>query len=102
MAINMEIDELLCYSDSLISANLIFVNTSQFHIYVVLIQDIKDLLATINFSIHHTIREGKQCADFMAKLGASTNVEFTVHTSPPHDLLPLLRADATRPPFMRI
>jgi len=102
MAINMEIDELVCYSDSLLSINLISGNILQFHIYAVLIQDIKDLLATGNFSIHHTLREGNQCADFMAKLGASTNAMFTVHTSPPQDLLPLLRADATRSFFMRI
>jgi len=42
LAINMGIDDLVCYSDSLLSINLISGVTSQFHIYVVLIQDIKE------------------------------------------------------------
>jgi len=50
LAINMGIEELVCYSDSLLSINLISGVTSQFHIYAVLIQDIKDLLATRSFS----------------------------------------------------
>jgi len=29
----------------------------------------------------------------MAKLGALKNVEFTIHGSPPQDLLPLLKTD---------
>jgi len=80
LAINMGIEELVCYSDSLLSINLIFGVTSQFHIYVVLIQDIKDLLTTRSFSIQHTLREGNQCADFMAKLGVSTNAEFNLQS----------------------
>jgi len=101
LAINMGIEDLVCYSDFLLSINLISGVTSQFHIYVVLIQDIKDLLATRNFSIQHTLRDGNQCADFMAKLGASANAEFTIHTFPPEDLLPLLRTDAMGTLFMR-
>jgi len=37
LAVNMGIEELVCYSDSLLSINLISGVTSQFHIYVVLI-----------------------------------------------------------------
>ena len=48
-AIEMGVDDLICYSDSLLSINLIFVNTLRFHIYVVLIQDIKDMLYSRNY-----------------------------------------------------
>jgi len=93
LAISLGVEELACYSDSLLAVNLINGDTSQFHIYAVLIQNIKDILGSRNFSLQHSLREGNQCADFMAKLGASTDVELTIHSSPPEDLLPLLRTD---------
>lgn len=60
--------ELVCYSDSLLSINLITGQASKYHAYVILVQDIKDLLSSRNFSIQHSVREEIQCADFMAKL----------------------------------
>jgi hypothetical protein len=36
-----------------------------------LIQDIKDLLFQSNVTLSHSLREGNQCADFLAKLEAS-------------------------------
>jgi len=35
--------------------------------------------------VYHTLREGNQCADFMTKLGVSSNIEFLLHASPPDD-----------------
>jgi len=37
----------------------------------------------------------------MAKLGASSDVELTIHSSPPKDLLPLLRRDELGALFIR-
>jgi len=54
-----------------------------------------------NISLHHTLREGNQCADFLAKLGANSDALFEVHHAPPTDLLPLLRADAIGTFFVR-
>ncbi|AES88910.1 hypothetical protein MTR_4g064720 [Medicago truncatula] len=59
----------------------------------VLIQNIKDLMSSGTYSLLHSFREGNQCADFMAKLGASNDVELSIHSSPPEDLLPLLKTD---------
>jgi len=95
VAIDMGIDELVCYSDSLLSINLITINTPMFHIYAVLLQDIKDLLANRNFTLHHTLREGNYCADYLAKLGTSSKDVFTIHPSPPVDLLTLIKNDAS-------
>ena len=47
-----------------------------------------------NVTVYHTLREGNQCEDFMAKLGASSDTELFYHSSPPDDLLNLLRMDA--------
>jgi len=58
IAIDMKIDDLACYSDSLLSINLIKGDNPHYHVYVVLIQNIKDILATNNFTVHHTLKEG--------------------------------------------
>jgi len=101
LAIDMGLDDLVCYSDSLISINLITVDTLKFHIYVVLLQDIKDLLGNRNFTLHHTLRESNQCADFFAKMGASFEDVFKLHPSPPTDLLALIRIDTSGTYFPR-
>jgi len=41
----------------------------KYHVHVVLIQDIKELIEQSNITIYHTLREGNQCAYFMAKFG---------------------------------
>jgi ribonuclease HI len=97
----MGIDELVCYSDSLHCVNLIKGPQVKFHIHGVLIQEIKELLSQTNISLHHTLREGNQCADFVAKLGASSDVYFLTHASPPEGLCDLLRNDAMRTFFLR-
>jgi ribonuclease HI len=76
LAREMSIDELLCYSDSLQCINLIKgPQVNKYHIHVVLIQDIKELLSHVNVSLDHTLREGNQYAGLFAKLGASLDVE---------------------------
>jgi hypothetical protein len=67
----------------------------------VLIQDIKELLSQTNVSLHHTLREGNQCADFFAKLGASSDADFLTHASPPEGVRDLLRNDAMGTFFLR-
>jgi len=101
LAISFNFEELACYLDSLLTVNLIKEDLNQFHVYAVLIQNIKDLMSTRNFSLLHSLREGNQCADFMAKLGASNDVELSIHSSPPEDLLPLLRTDELGACFLR-
>ncbi|KAK2444790.1 hypothetical protein QL285_015789 [Trifolium repens] len=73
LARDMSIDEFVCYSDSLHSINLIKGPKVKYHIHAVLTQDIKELFFQTNVFLHHTLRKGNQCADFFAKLGASSN-----------------------------
>ncbi|XP_024628936.1 uncharacterized protein [Medicago truncatula] len=101
MVIDSNMNDVMCYSDSLLAVNLIMNDTPRYHTYAVLIQNIKDLLSVRNITLHHTLREGNQCADFFAKLGANSDVHLVVHQSPPADLLPLLRADAIGTVFIR-
>ncbi|PNY12436.1 ribonuclease H [Trifolium pratense] len=95
-------DHIACYSDSLNSLNLIQYSIPRFHIYAVLIQNIKDLLLGFGTTtLIHSLREGNSCADFMAKLGASSNVEVLIHSSPPPGLRDLLAADSLGVSFLR-
>jgi len=97
----MGITELACYSDSLLSINLITGNSSKFHLHAVLIQDIKDKVSQLNYSLHHTLREGNQCADFFAKLGAISDANLLLHPTAPDDVRPSLRNDASGTWFLR-
>ncbi|MCI26345.1 replication protein A1-like protein, partial [Trifolium medium] len=83
LAIDMRIDELVCYSDSLHCIYLIKGPQVKYHIHAVLIQDIKELISQYNVSLYHTLKEGNQCANFFAKLGTSSDVDFSRHDSPP-------------------
>ncbi|CAJ2643293.1 unnamed protein product [Trifolium pratense] len=101
LAKNMAIDELVCYSDSLHCINLIKGPNINYHVYAVLIQDIKELISQSNTTICHTFREGNNCVDCLAKLGASSDSDLTIHASPPEGLLDILRSDATGTFFLR-
>jgi len=74
----------------------------RFHVYAVLIQDIKELLEQGNVMVkYHTIKEGNQCADFFAKLGASSDVEFLRHESPSVNLKNSLQSDVAEIFYLR-
>nr|ABD33195.1 Ribonuclease H [Medicago truncatula] len=95
LAKSMNIDELVCYFDSLHGINLIKGPPMKYHVHDVLIQDIKDLVEENNIIVRHTLQKGNQFADFMAKFGALSNVDFLIHPSPPIDIMSLLKNDAT-------
>lgn len=88
LTVNLNYNELACYSDSLLTVNLIKDELNHYHVYVVLIQNIKDIISSRNYSLHHSLREGNQCADIVAKLGASNVVDLFIHSHPPEGLLP--------------
>jgi len=66
-----------------------------------LIQYINKLISQTNVTICHTLREGNQCVDFMAKLEASSNIDFLLHGSPLDDLMHLFKIDAAETFFSR-
>ena len=101
LAVQLGFEEVVCYSDSMLSVKLLNEHASIYHAYAVLIQDIKYMLLITNFTIYHCLREGNQCADFMAKLGATSNADYITHATPPFDLLPLIQNDATGTCFPR-
>jgi hypothetical protein len=57
LAKNFGIEELICYSDSLICIDLIKDPTHKFYVYAVLIQDVKDLIEQILLLVTLSERE---------------------------------------------
>lgn len=91
-----------CVSDSLDTVNYVKKGVTNHHRYsneIVKIQNL--LLQDWQCSITHNCREGNQCADFLAKLGANSGVAMMVIQEPPTGLQPLLAADAAGVSFMR-
>ena len=101
MAKDLGYVEIACYSDSLACINLINGPIERYHIYVVRIQDIKQMLQQTNATITHTLREGNYCADYMAKLETSSDVELLHHDVPSAGLVNLLSNDAVGTLFLR-
>jgi hypothetical protein len=82
LAKDMNIDELVCYSDSLHCVNLIKSPQVKYYIHAVLVQYIKEMLSQTNVYLYHTLRDENQCAYFFTKLGASPYTDFLTHASP--------------------
>jgi hypothetical protein len=66
----------------------------RYHIYAILIQDIKKLLSHTDVSLYHTLKEGNQCADLFAKFGNFSNANFSTHVSSPEAVHDFLKNDA--------
>jgi hypothetical protein len=66
-----------------------------------LIHDIKELLSHNNIFLCHIFRERNQCADFFAKLRASSDADLSIHASPSEGILDLLRSGAAENFFRR-
>jgi len=90
LAKDMGIIVLVCYFDSLRCINIINGPSMIFVCYTVLIQDIKKMIQQGNITVNHTLREENQCADVIAKFGASFNVELIRHDFPSMNLLHFL------------
>jgi len=90
MVRTLEVTDFMCYSDSLHSVSLINGPSMKFHVYATLIQDIKDLIIQSNTSILHTLRDGNNCADFLAKKRTASDSVMTNHASPPKNCYRLL------------
>jgi ribonuclease HI len=91
-----------CYSDSRTALKLISEPVDEWHHYVAIIRNIKEILnRNRQVVILHTYREGNACADFLAKHGARNNRGFTSIAIPPSGLNLCLLADASGVYFSR-
>ncbi|MCH94632.1 ribonuclease H protein [Trifolium medium] len=73
-----------CYSDSKGVIELLVQPTSKFNRYIVVIANIHDLLRLDwEVNLYHSHREGNASADFLAKLGATSDIKMKIWESPP-------------------
>jgi hypothetical protein len=73
----------------------------KFYIYVVLTQDINELIEESNIIICHTLQEGNQYAYFIVEIETLWDTDLLHHASPPEDLLNLLKIDTAGTFFSR-
>ncbi|KAJ1404750.1 Ribonuclease H-like superfamily [Sesbania bispinosa] len=85
--------KVVCFSDSLLAVSLIDKGTNPSHRYATTVADIRRWKSeSWQLSFHHVIREGNQCADFLAKLGVRSGRAMRVLDEPPSSLVKFLKA----------
>lgn len=95
--------ELVCYSDSTHAVELVMQGVATHHPLANEISVIKNVLdRDWNCKVFHTLREGNQCADFLAKKGVDSVDNLSVFYQSPQELNLLLLADASGVSFTRL
>lgn len=91
-----------CQSNSLEAVSLVKTSPSPRHEFATLIWDINDMLSRPwRVELHHILREGKFCADFLAKHDASQIEDLQVTEHPPQGVGVFLSANARGVPHLR-
>jgi ribonuclease HI len=102
LAWELNIKDLLCYSNYGTAITLLTEPVDEWHHYAAILLNIKDILARDwRVKVTHTLREGNACADFLAKLGARNDAALSILTTPPAGMNLLLLADASGTWFKR-
>ncbi|MCH85317.1 ribonuclease H protein, partial [Trifolium medium] len=102
LAWELDIKDMICYSDSKTAINLIEKPINEWHHFAAILHNIKDLLAMDwRVTVVHTLREGNACADYLAKLGARNVEVFSLLATLPVGIKLFLLADASGSWFTR-
>lgn len=97
-----QLKEVIVETDFQVAYNLIRSQEDKGHQLTALIEDVKALIQELNLSVHHSLREGNQCADFLAKLGASQELPFVYLVEPIPYLTPFLKSDEAGVSFIGV
>ena len=96
MAWEFGMSELVCYSDSKTAIKLIKKPVKEWHHYVAILYNIQELLSRDwQVELVHTLREGNVCADYLAKIWASSLETYESFAAPPDGINNLLLAYAS-------
>ncbi|KAJ1409532.1 Ribonuclease H domain [Sesbania bispinosa] len=99
----LEFRDVKCMSDSQLALSLILGDVSNFHQHAGVVKEIRKLISQDwNVTMAHTLREGNQCADYLAKFGNAHSEALCVIQEPMEDLQPLISADALGSVFVRL
>lgn len=91
------------YSDSTQAIALVKGSVPWLHKYAALVTSIQECIEQDwTFELVHTLREGNQCVDWLAKWRALQDEELHIFYRPPLGLGSLVMADAMGVPFLRV
>lgn len=97
----MFVADTILETDSQIAFKMISEHNDTAYQMEALIGDVKALCNELKIKVQHTLREGNKCADFLAKLGASQELQFVYLVDPTPDLIPFLLADEAGTSYIR-
>ncbi|XP_019163505.1 PREDICTED: uncharacterized protein LOC109159849 [Ipomoea nil] len=102
LAKNRGYDKLIAETDSLSTTQVLHNSSGNTPEADTLIADCKTLMQSfLVFELKHVLREGNQCADYLANLGQGASWGTTILDQPPDDIKPLLVRDANSVTFSR-
>ncbi|KAJ1405483.1 Reverse transcriptase-like [Sesbania bispinosa] len=82
-------------TDSLLAVGFVHEDVSRFHHHASIIYEVKVMLTRDwNVELVHTLREGNQAANLLAKKGISDGNPFIMLQDPPEDMRDCLSADS--------
>ncbi|KAJ1379494.1 Ribonuclease H domain [Sesbania bispinosa] len=91
----LNLQDVRCMTDSSLAMHYVVRGVPQFHRYAVLVKEIQNILAREwNVNIGHILREGNQCANYLAKMGVESSSSLCRIPEPPNGIIPLLQANA--------
>ncbi|QHO22763.1 Putative ribonuclease H protein [Arachis hypogaea] len=92
-----------CESDCMVALKIIHGNAEDFPEFAHIVEEIHQLmLLEWDVTIYHIIREENSCADFLAKMGSSSNYTFSLMINPLPELTVLLLADSKSVLYSRV
>lgn len=85
----------VCESDSMLALDLVKKGVDMFHPHATMLTNINKVISREwNVALIHTLREGNSCADWLAKIGASSDTDLVIYDRCPSQMAPLVLADA--------
>ncbi|XLT60596.1 hypothetical protein S245_053503 [Arachis hypogaea] len=92
-----------CESDCMVALKIIHDNAEGFPEFEHIVEEIhRFMLLEWDVIVYHIMREGNSCADFLAKMGSSSNSTFSLMMNPPPELTALLLADSKGVLYSRV
>ncbi|OIT01967.1 putative ribonuclease h protein [Nicotiana attenuata] len=103
LAKNYNLKKVLIETDSSDALMLLTVadNVTKSHPDRVLMKECRSLISKLGITLIHTLRQGNNCADHLAKLGRTQKEDLVILHRPPHSMQLLLLADMAHVAYAR-
>lgn len=103
LALSLQIDHLIIEADSTAAITSLQQQDQENHPSWALISNCQSLMTCFSaYHIHHVLREGNKCADYLANLACDFSEGTIILDTPPAELENLLNNDASGAPSLRL